>query len=111
MFARFFNQLLICLLFLTLSSCMSLSKVNYPGGMLVTAAAWDPKMDATLDNKPVGQILYSRFSIFLPPGIDEGLKEAITKAGGKSLTNVRVEPSSTFIIFHSLQISGEISKK
>ena len=110
MLARFFNQLLICLLFLTLSSCMSLSKVNYPAGMLVTAAAWDPKMDATLDNKPVGQILYSRWSIFLPLSVDEGLKEAISKAGGKSLTNVRLEPSS-FIIFHSLQISGEISKK
>jgi hypothetical protein len=89
---------------------VSLTKVNYPAGALVTAAPWDPKMDASLANKPVGQILFSRWSIFLPLSVDEGLKEAVTKAGGKTLTNVRVHLSSLLFI-NTLQISGEISKK
>lgn len=102
---------MICVSIVLFSSCVSLTKVNYPGGVLVTQSQWQPEVNATIDNKPIAQIRYSRWSFFLPLSIDEGLKEAVNKAGGKTLTNVSIVPSSFGFLFHALQITGEVSKK
>jgi hypothetical protein len=103
--------MMICATMALFSSCVSLTKVNYPGGVLVTQAQWQPKVDSTVDNKPIAQIRYSRWSLFLPLSIDEGLKEAVNKAGGRTLTNVSIAPYSLSFFFHSLSITGEVSKK
>jgi hypothetical protein len=103
--------MMICASIVLFSSCVSLTKVNYPAGVLVTQSQWQPKVDSTIDNKPIAQIRYSRWSLFLPLSIDEGLKEAVNKAGGKTLTNVSIAPSSLWILFHALEITGEVSRK
>ena len=103
--------LTFCVAALMFSSCVSLTKVNYPSGALVTQAPWQPKLESTVDNKPLGQIRYSRWSFFIPLSIDEGLKEAVNKAGGKTLTSVAISPYSFSWLLHSLIITGEISKR
>jgi hypothetical protein len=94
-----------------LNSCVSMKKVNYPAGTLVTQAPWHPQMNSSVENKPIGSVFYNRWSFFIPISADEGLKEVANLSGAKTLTTVRINPYSFSFLFHALAISAEASKK